>query len=36
VVVGRQEQADEIRDGSPEQCETKEGRPVVAVLSAAV
>jgi hypothetical protein len=36
VVVGRQEQADDIRDGSPEQCETKVGRPVVAVLSAAV
>jgi hypothetical protein len=36
VVVGRQEQADEICDGSPEQCETKEGRPVVAVLSATV
>lgn len=31
-----QEQAEEIRDGSPEQCETKEGRPVVAVLSAVV
>jgi len=36
VVVGRQEQADEIRDGSPEQCETKVGRPVVTVLSAVV
>ena len=34
--VGRQEQADEIRDGNPEQCEAKEGRPVVAVLSAVV
>ena len=36
VGVGRQEHADEIRDGSPEQCDTKEGRPVVAVLSAVV
>lgn len=37
--VGRQEQADEIRDDSPEtpeQCETKEGRPAVAVLSKTV
>jgi hypothetical protein len=39
VRVERQEQADEIRDGSPEtpeQCETNEGRLVVAVFSIAV
>jgi hypothetical protein len=36
VGVGRQEQAEEIRDGDPAQCETNEGRPVVAVLSAVV
>jgi hypothetical protein len=39
VRVGRQEQADEIRDGSPEtpeQCETNEGRPIVAVFSIVV
>jgi len=36
VLVERQEQADEIRDGNPEQCETKEGRRVEAVFSKAV
>lgn len=36
VGLGRQEHAEEIRDGDPAQCETNEGRPVVAVLSAVV
>lgn len=34
--VAIQEQADEIRDGFPEQCETKEGKSVVTVFSAVV
>jgi len=39
VGVGRQEQADEILDGSsetPEQCETKVGRLIVIIFSTAV
>lgn len=36
VLEKRQEQADEIRNGNPEQCETKEGRLVEAVFSKAV